>query len=288
MTAEGSSPRIACESCGSLRSGTYCSHCGEKVLHRGDLTLRAFVEQALDGLTHFDHKAWRTFKLLLTKPGLLAADYVRGARVRTMRPLQLFFFVNLLYFLLQPYTSANTFNTTLHTQTHGLPYSRIAAEWVEARRSALGLTFETYAERFDHASSSWSKALLILMTPMLAGVFALLHVRKHRTFVEHLVLALGFFSFYLLFVCLVAMPAVQLATVGLYKMGARFVGRFGDLEFSVIVSALAALYLAAAFRRFYGDSRGSSYALAVAAMVGMAILLQLYRWILFLVVFYVG
>jgi len=288
VTAEGSSSRSVCESCGTARSGKFCAQCGEKELHREDLTLRAFLEQALDGLTHFDSKALRTFKLLLTKPGLLAADYVRGARVRTMRPLQLFFFVNLLYFLLQPYTSANTFNTTLQTQTHGLPYSRLAAARVEARRSALGLSFEAYAERFDQASSSWSKALLILMTPMLAGVFALLHVRRRRTFVEHLVLALGFFSFYLLFVCLAAMPAIQLAARCVYTLGGRFVGGFGDLEFSVIVSALAALYLAAAFRRFYGDSRASSYALAVAAILGLAILVQIYRLVLFLVVFYAG
>jgi hypothetical protein len=277
-----------CASCGAPRSGKFCTQCGEKELHHEDLTLRAFVEQVLGGFTHFDSKALRTFNLLLTKPGLLAADYVRGARVRTMRPLQLFFFVNLLYFVFQPFTSANTFNTTLETQTHGLPYSKLAAEWVEARRSALGLTFEAYAERFDHASSSWSRALLILMTPMLAGVFALLHVRKRRTFVEHLVLALGFFSFYLLVVCLVAMPLIQLGALGLFKMGFRFVGGFRDLEFSVIVSVLAAVYLAAAFRRFYGDSRASSYALAVAAIVGMALLLQLYRGILFLVVFTAG
>lgn len=288
MSADEPFARATCESCGTPRSGKFCSHCGEKELHREDLTLRAFVEQVLDGFTHFDTKALRTFKLLLTKPGLLAADYVRGARVRTMRPLQLFFFVNLLYFLLQPYTFANTFNTTLETQTHGLPYSKIAAEWIEARRSALGLTFEAYAERFDHASSSWSKALLILMTPMLAGVFALLHVRKRRTFVEHLVLALGFFSFYLLGVCLVAMPAIQLAAGCLFRMGVRFAGRFGEVEFSVLVSALAALYLAAAFRRFYGDSRVSACAHAVVAILAMGVLLLLYRWLLFLVVFYVG
>jgi hypothetical protein len=205
-----------------------------------------------------------------------------------MRPLQLFFFVNLLYFVLQPYTSANTFNTKLATQTHGLAYSRFASEWVDARRAALGETKEAYAERFDHASSSWSKGLLILMTPMLAGVFALLHLRQRRTFVEHLVLALGFFSFYLLIVCLVAMPLVQLVARALYSIGVRFVGGFGDLEFSLAVSALAMVYLAAAFRRFYGDSRASSYGLAALAIVGLAILVQLYRFILFLVVFYVG
>lgn len=271
-----------------MRDGRYCSQCGERELRREDLTLRAFVEQALDGFTHFDSKALRTFKLLLTKPGFLAAEYVRGARVATMKPLQLFFLVNLLYFILQPYTSANTFNTTLETQVHHLPYSKLAAQWVEARRSALGQSFEVYAERFDLASGSWSKALLILMAPMLAGVFALLHLRKRRTYVEHLVLALNFFSFYLLFMCLGAMPLVQFAARALSRSGVEFAQGLGDLELSIAVSMLAAIYLASAFRRFYGDSRLSSYGLAILATVGMAVLMQLYRLILFLVVFRAG
>jgi hypothetical protein len=67
-----------CGNCGAQLTGPFCSQCGEKKFSRQDYSLGHFVEEAIDGLTHFDSRFLRTLKLLLTKPGELSNAFFHG------------------------------------------------------------------------------------------------------------------------------------------------------------------------------------------------------------------
>ena len=94
----------ACGNCGAQLAGPFCSQCGEKKFSRHDYSLGHFVEEALDGLAHFDSRFLRTLKLLLTRPGELSNAFFHGGRSRYTKPLSLFIIINVIFFFVQPHT----------------------------------------------------------------------------------------------------------------------------------------------------------------------------------------
>ncbi|WP_276483879.1 DUF3667 domain-containing protein [Paraflavitalea pollutisoli] len=51
-------------------------------------------------ITHFDGKFFSTTKLLITKPGLLPAEYIKGRRARYLHPIRMYVFSSALFFLI--------------------------------------------------------------------------------------------------------------------------------------------------------------------------------------------
>src|SRR5690242_9057720 len=89
-----------CPSCGHAFAGKFCSACGEKKVAAHDFTLRHFIEESVEGFTHFDNKLLRTLRSLFFKPGSLTASFESGQRVTYMKPVQLFIISNLVFFIL--------------------------------------------------------------------------------------------------------------------------------------------------------------------------------------------
>ncbi|RYF85547.1 MAG: hypothetical protein EOO03_13100 [Chitinophagaceae bacterium] len=58
--------------------GRFCSFCGEKKTDHHDLSLKHLAEESIEGLTHFDNKLFRSLKVLIRKPGLLARYHFEG------------------------------------------------------------------------------------------------------------------------------------------------------------------------------------------------------------------
>ena len=54
----------------------------------------------------------------MKKPGYLSSEYFLGRRVRYMKPLQLFVFLNVIYYFSLSLFVATTFTTPLATQLH--------------------------------------------------------------------------------------------------------------------------------------------------------------------------
>src|ERR1051326_7722 len=103
-----------CPTCGAIAESRFCGACGEKESDRHDLSLAHFFSHALGEFFHFDSRIFRSFRLLFTRPGFLAAEYVRGCRKPYLHPFQLFFLANLLYFFLQPLTGWTGLRTPLY------------------------------------------------------------------------------------------------------------------------------------------------------------------------------
>lgn len=88
-----------CSNCGGPLPGAYCEECGQSA--RGlDITVRELVRDLAGSVLSLDSRAWRTLRLLVTRPGELTARYIDGERARYVPPFRLYVFVSLVYVFL--------------------------------------------------------------------------------------------------------------------------------------------------------------------------------------------
>ena len=77
-----------CRNCGADAPGAYCPSCGQETtiaLPKAGV----FMREAAGRYVAFDGTMWRTLALLLARPGFLTREYLRGRRVRYVRPARL-------------------------------------------------------------------------------------------------------------------------------------------------------------------------------------------------------
>src|SRR3954467_14066080 len=118
--------------CGADLSGRYCAACGEVANHH-DYSLKHFAEEALETFAHLDGRVFSTFRSLVTRPGLLASNFLAGRRKSQMGPVQLFGVSTATFFLVQACTVFSTFPSTLDSQTTMRPWHRMASAMVASR-----------------------------------------------------------------------------------------------------------------------------------------------------------
>jgi thiamine biosynthesis protein ThiS len=275
-----------CATCGASGSGMYCPACGEKRPSQHDLSLHHFFTHALGEFFHFDSKIFRTFRLLLTRPGFLATEYIRGCRKPYLHPFQVFFIANLIYFILQPIIGWSGLRTWLYIQMHMMPYSQLASRMVADRLLAKATTLKEFTAAFDHAVDVQARTLVIVMVPLLALLLALVQWRKRRFFGEHMLFALHFTAFWLIgmFVLLYGGSVIVLKWLAHY--GIHFPDTKVDAFLFPITRAVQAIYLYLAFRVFYHDSVLAAALRAAGVAYLLLYIMQLYRFVLFLTALY--
>jgi hypothetical protein len=228
MSAETTAEK-RCLSCGALLQGDFCHRCGEKVVHpKHDYSLFEFIEQTIDGFTHFDLKFLRSFKYLLFWPGLLSQLYVEGQRIKLMRPIQLFIVCSLLFYFFMPnsgsfyssypeldagYRSAGfdlhnpvKYNIRGHLRERAivrapqyLPdtviklYKGRTLPDSLLQKVANGL----YRDAYQNAAPR-SKTWLFLLLPVWALLLFALFYRQQHYYVPHLIFAMHLLCFFLL------------------------------------------------------------------------------------------
>lgn len=88
----------ACANCGHAADGNFCPHCGQEThdLHR---SISGIVAELLDTFAGWDSKVPMSIGLLVARPGALTVEFLRGHRVRYLRPLRLYLTMSVLFFL---------------------------------------------------------------------------------------------------------------------------------------------------------------------------------------------
>jgi hypothetical protein len=275
-----------CPSCDRPLDGNFCAHCGEKRPARADHTLKHFLGHLLEAFTHADGKIFRSLRLLLTEPGRLTADHLRGKRKPHIPPLQLFLLANLVFFLLHPLIGSNTLTTDLNTQLHYTWHHAIVESLVAPRLALRALTVESYAAIFDPAAITLAKSLVILVVPVFSLAVMAFYWRQRRNLAAHLTFSLHFSAVWLLMLCLI------LALTNLFVF---LLGRAHVFPSAIAVSggilgcslALMSLYLFRAARAVYlRESWPITAAKALAMSAALLLSLQAYRFALFFLTFW--
>nr|WP_235985869.1 DUF3667 domain-containing protein [Mucilaginibacter segetis] len=258
----------------------FCAVCGEKQVEKHDFALKHYLEESLEGFTHFDNKFFRSAKLLITRPGLLSTYYSEGRRVNYIKPFQFFLICNLLFFLLAG--KLNTFSRPFSTYYSFAPYNTFGTRPLINSMAHDENSLINMATTFNERMGTESKIYIVIFIPVFAAVCALLFIKKKKYFTENLIFSTHFFSFlllfYLLFTLLVGKPFYWI-------IHGNFSAMF-DTVASILSLLILGVYFGIAARRFYGVSNWYTAFCSVLVMVIFTITLIAYRMALFYMVIY--
>lgn len=89
-----------CPNCGTdVRNVRFCPNCGQE---NHDLHLPAshiFLE-VLENIFHFDTKLWHSLKAIVSHPGQVTIDFIKGKRAYHIPPFRMYVFIAFVFFLL--------------------------------------------------------------------------------------------------------------------------------------------------------------------------------------------
>jgi hypothetical protein len=88
----------ACRNCDAAMHGPFCAQCGQGAVHENP-TAHELLHDATHEFLHLDGKIFTTLRLLLTRPGFLTVEHLRGRRARYITPIRLYLTCSVLYFL---------------------------------------------------------------------------------------------------------------------------------------------------------------------------------------------
>jgi hypothetical protein len=100
-----------------------------------DRSFRTFINNMFLALTFADNRFVKTVWVVISKPGFLSREFSEGRRVKYLRPLSMFFFLNLIYFL---FPLIQLFNASLRTQLNSV-HGKLALQAVSQKMVQLGI-----------------------------------------------------------------------------------------------------------------------------------------------------
>lgn len=221
--------------------------------------------------------------------GALAFLERHGRRRPYLLPLQVFVIANIVYFLLQPIGGVDTFTTPLQIHMTAVPYQRIATDVVERTLAARGLDLDEFATRFDATTRGQARTLVIVMVPLLVPFLVLAFPRRRPPMVKHLVFSTHIFAFIMLLLVVSGLGVRTLFEIGLRappRVQAVLQRVLSDDVMSLSLAAVILLYLAPAFRTTYRTGWPGAVARGLFVVAGLALVISLYRFILFFTTLY--
>ena len=276
--------KFTCPSCNTLTIGNYCRNCGEKKMDHHDYSIRHYLENALDLFTHFDSKFFRSTWLLVTRPGYLSSEYWQGRRVQYMKPLQLFIFINIIYYFSITLFQFDTFTTRLSVQLHGNDYyPAYAQQQVNKIIEQDNISYEAFETKYNEKTTVLSKTLIFLFIPIFALLFYSLFFRKRKYFLEHVVVATHFWAFNLVLLGVI-FPLLMLPFLGLFNVLNISEAYITDDNIdSVFLQICLGIYLFIMLRQSYGAKYW--YCILIASLIAWLFfnIIWVYRFLLFLI-----
>jgi hypothetical protein len=245
----------ACPNCGAALLGRYCHECGQKQIEPAERRFTWFVAQLLREVALVDSRLARSLARLLFRPGTL--DRLAGGPAEAERaPLS------------QPHLLLLADRPAL-TSSGTLRSLRRESRCARCRRRRVCV-------RYFQQATSLAKTMVILHVPLLAGVLALLFMRRRIFYVDHIAVALHFWAFLLFH----AMATPLLLAAVLPRVGVD-----SAAVFQLIMLGVMLLYAWQQMRVGYATRWWTAAARIPLFFVGFVLSHLLFRFVQFMFVF---
>jgi len=272
-----------CKSCGHVFQGNYCNLCGEKVITPKDRTLRSFLSNILIAVTFADNKFAKSLWLSVINPGFISKEYTEGRRVNYIRPLQLFFILNLVYFL---FPILQLFSSSLRTQMYYLFHSAMARNMVVSRLAEEGMSLAAFELMYNDKTTGLAKLLIMIFVLLASLPLSIIFRKKNRYFTDHTTLAVELACFNI-FVNAILLSCLLWFSSWLMKWSESGGQQYlNDRNLTIVFVATNFYFLYRAAITFYGQQGKRLIIKSVLGILGLFLALEVYRLILFFLTFW--
>jgi hypothetical protein len=274
-----------CPSCGSTATARYCSNCGEQMLGGADAPQKA-ADRASEPAQSFPGRVRASLVALVSPPGRLTNDWLRGRRVGYLTPLSLFLWINVGFFLIQSISGLGILSWPLRAHVADDSISWITT-WLFAHKPGrVAESRGSYAEIFDALEAVHAKSLVIVMVPFFAAAVGALTIDRREPFRHALVFATHFFAFMLLWLSAL-FPIAALVLRLIVASGFTAVGHNAlDTLLTGLEAAGLAWYLYLALDRVFGLPRLRRSITVVVLIAALYVILKAYHVVVFAVTLY--
>ncbi|MFZ9982058.1 MAG: DUF3667 domain-containing protein [Cyclobacteriaceae bacterium] len=259
-----------CKNCGNAFKGTYCNLCGEKINIPEERSFKKILNTLMVAVLNVDSKAIKSLGYILFKPGFLSGEISNGRTVGYVKPMALFFVLNLIYFL---FPLIQLFNATWKTQL-----SSVYGSWV-LRRSVhkmleMDLPRSAFELMYNDKTVAYAKMMVIAFAVLASLPLNFLYRKTKKFFGDHLNLMVELACFNLFLNAMVITLVAKVFPVGIY---------LNDNILSVLFLGTNLYFLIRSGYVFYGGST-SQIILKSLVMTGfLKVALETYRFLLFLI-----
>jgi Protein of unknown function (DUF3667) len=270
MPSPFSTETHTCKSCGNHFVGDYCNQCGEKVLRAADRSFKTFLSNILIAITFADSKMIKTLWLVIKKPGFVSYEVANGRRVNYLKPISLFFVLNLVYFF---FPVIQLFNASLNTQLIS-PLGKFFQTIVAHKIIDLKMNVASFSLVYNLKTTSLAKLMVMVFVVIASLPLNLLYWKKNRYFTDHV----GY--------------TVELACFNLFinaiilSIFAAFLGAGKYLDETVLTVIFISTNLYFVLRsgyQFYGEKGWRLILKSVIMILFLKLSLEIYRTVLFFV-----
>lgn len=225
-----------------------------------------------------DNKFIQTLWLIIKNPGFLSKEYVEGIRVKYIRPLQLFFVLNLVYFLFPVF---QLFNSSLFTQMYLLPHRALARELVLKKLDAGTMSLQAYTLLYDAKSQSLAKLLIVLFILTASLPLSLIYRKKKLYFTDHTAFAVELACFNLAINALLLSVIFWTLNTAFNWADSGWIQYLDDVAITFIFIGTNIYFLWRASKTFYKQKGIGLYLKVLLALAGLYLSLEAYRFMLF-------
>ena len=258
-----------CKSCENRFTGFYCNNCGEKVIIPADRSFRKFLNSILLAVTFADSRFVKTLWLIASNPGFLSREFSEGRTVKYLKPLSIFFLLNLVYFLVPV---IQLFNASLRTQVNSFQ-GRLAIQAVANKMTKLGIQdVNSFSILYDQKTAGFAKMLVIVFVVLTSLPLNLIHPSRRRYFTDHVGLSVELVCFNLLINALLLTLMINVFKLGPY---------LDEFVLTSIFTITNLYFLIRSAQIFYHETGFKLIFKSLLMIVVLKVALEAYRAILF-------
>lgn len=260
-----------CKSCGNSFTGNYCNQCGERILTKEDRSFKSLSTQVFTALTLADNKFISTLWLMVKNPGFISKEFTEGRTVKYMKPISIFFVLNLIYFL---FPSIQLFNASLNTQMRA-PYGTFITEMIATKMVNIHvLNLSSFSLIYDQKSTSLAKLLVMVFVILASLPLNFIYKKRNRYFNDHFVYCIELACFNLLINTLLLKVLIYVLGIGHY---------IDDFMLTSIFIVTNLYFLLRSGVTFYNQKGWELFLKSVMMILFLKLTLEIYRAILFFI-----